>query len=71
MRPDGSEARYLTSEPEIHHGLPVWSPDGRYLAFQRFPLKELSARPSIWLMDVETEEIRELVTPGNRPTWLP
>jgi TolB protein len=71
MRPDGSEAHYLTAEPEIHHGLPAWSPDGRYLAFQRFPLKELSARPSIWLMDVETEEIRELVTPGNRPTWLP
>jgi TolB protein len=71
MRPDGSEARYLTAEPDIHHGLPAWSPDSRYLTFQRFPLKELSARPSIWLMDVETEEMRELVAPGNRPTWLP
>jgi Tol biopolymer transport system component len=71
MRPDSSEARYLTNEPDIHHGSPLWSPDGRYLAFQRFPLKEVNATPAIWLMDLETEESRELVAPGSRPTWLP
>jgi TolB protein len=71
MRPDGTEARYLTSDPEIHHGLPAWSPDGRYLTFQRFALKELGARPGIWLLEVQTGEMRELVTPGNRLAWLP
>lgn len=71
MRPDGSQARYLTSDPEIHHGLPAWSPDGRYLLYQRFPLKEVGTLPSVWLLDLETETARELVSVGNRPVWLP
>jgi TolB protein len=71
MRTDGSEARYLTNDTDIHHGLPTWSADGRFLAYQRFPLKEIGARPGVWILDVETGQTREVVTPGNRPTWLP
>jgi len=71
MRPDGSQARALTSNPEIHHSAPAWSPDGRYLAYQRFLLKELGAQPTLWLINIETGESRQLVSPGNRPTWLP
>lgn len=71
MRPDGSEARYLTNETEIHHGLPEWSPDSRYLLYQRYPLKELGAQPGVWLLDTQTERTREIITPGNRPSWLP
>jgi TolB protein len=71
MRADGSQARYLTAEPDIHHGLPAWSPDGRYLVFQRFHLKELGARPSIWRLEVETGQMQELVAAANRPVWLP
>jgi Tol biopolymer transport system component len=71
MRPDGSEAHYLTNDTSIHHGLPEWSPDGRYLLYQRFPLKELGAQPGVWLLDIETERAQEIITPGNRPTWLP
>jgi TolB protein len=71
MQPDGTYARALTSAPDVHHSFPLWSPDGRYLVFQRFLLKELAAQPSLWLINVETGESRELITPGNRPTWLP
>ena len=71
MRPDGSEAHYLTNNTEIHHGLPEWSPDSRYLLYQSYPLKELGAQPGIWLLDTQTERTQELITPGNRPTWLP
>lgn len=71
MRPDGSEARYLTNDTEINHGLPEWSPDSRYLLYHRFSLKELGAQPSIWLLDTQTERAQELIAPGNRPTWLP
>jgi TolB protein len=71
MRPDGTYARALTRDEEIHHGVPVWSPDGQFLAYQQLPLKDLGAQFGIWLVDVETGQIREVVTPGNRPTWLP
>jgi Tol biopolymer transport system component len=71
MRPDGREAHYLTNETDIHHGLPEWSPDSRYLLYQRYPLKELGAQPAVWLLDTQTGQSQELVAPGNRPTWLP
>jgi Tol biopolymer transport system component len=71
MRPDGSEAHYLTNDTNINHGLPQWSPDSRYLLYQRYSLKELGAQPSIWLLDIQTERAQELITSGNRPTWLP
>jgi TolB protein len=71
MRPDGSEARYLTNDTNINHGLPQWSPDSRYLLYHGFSLKELGAQPSIWLLDTQTERAQELITSGNRPTWLP
>jgi Tol biopolymer transport system component len=71
MHPDGSEAHYLTNDTDIHHGLPEWSPDSRYLLYQRYPLKELGAQPSMWLLDTQTGQNQELVAPGNRPTWLP
>ena len=71
MRPDGSEAQGLTNDTDIHHGLPAWSPDGRYLTFQRYPLKELGAEPAVWLLDIQTGQLRELVKPGSRAIWLP
>ncbi|GAB4457180.1 MAG: hypothetical protein Kow0031_38150 [Anaerolineae bacterium] len=71
MRPDGSQARYLTNDTNLHHGLPRWSPDGQWLVFQRFPLKEIDGANSLWLLNVESGETRPLVENGNRPTWLP
>jgi Tol biopolymer transport system component len=71
MQPDGSQTHYLTNQPEIHHGSPAWSLDGRYLLFQRYPLTEPDAQPGIWLLEVETGTLREVVTPGGQPAWLP
>ena len=50
---------------------PAWSPDGRCLLFQRYPLEKPNPRPGIWLLNVETGELQEVVTPGQWPTWLP
>jgi len=71
MRPDGSELYFLTDDAKVHHGPPAWSPDGRYLLFQRYPLTEPDAQPGIWLLEVETGTMREVVTPGSLPAWLP
>lgn len=71
MRADGSDARPLTVAPEFDHGQPVWSPDGRSLLYHRFPLKGPDITLSVWVMDVESGEAVELVSPGQRPLWLP
>jgi Tol biopolymer transport system component len=71
MHADGSQAHYLTDEPDVHHGPPTWSPDGNMLVFQRYSLKEPGAQPGIWLLELETGALQELITPGRQPTWLP
>jgi TolB protein len=71
MRPDGSEARQLTTETEADHGPPAWSPDGRTLLFQRYNLSAPLPQPSVWLLDVQTGEVREVVAKGGQPAWLP
>ncbi len=67
MRADGTEATPLTADPAYDHGPPVWSPDGRYLITRRFPLRGPEVVPSLWLLEVETGELRLLVEPGDFP----
>lgn len=71
MRSDGSQARALTNDPEIDHGPPVWSPDGKALLFHKFPLKGPEIVISVWMLDVASGEQRQVATPGQRPQWLP
>jgi Tol biopolymer transport system component len=71
IRPDGSQGRQLTHDLEVIHQAPLWSPDGRYLLFQQYRLKQPEAQSELWLLDVETEALRALVTPGHQPAWLP
>lgn len=71
MRPDGADARALTSDPTLTHGPPHWSPDGRELLFQRYVLTDASAATSIWRLDVETGELRLVAENGYLPMWLP
>jgi TolB protein len=71
MRPDGGEARALTADPaathEVTHGPPSWSPDGRYLLFQRYdPVTESS---SVWRLEVGTGEMTLLAEGGYLPAW--
>ncbi len=70
MRPDGSESRALTYDYSINYGPPKWSPDSRYLLFQRFDTDEPDSDPSIWLLDTETGQEKELVSSGMQPAWL-
>ncbi|GAB4474423.1 MAG: hypothetical protein Kow00124_14400 [Anaerolineae bacterium] len=71
MRPDGSEARPLTSGEGIIHGTPVWSPDGRYLLYHRYVLAEQWAQPTLVWMDLASGEETVLIKPGYWPAWLP
>lgn len=71
MRADGSEARAITDDPKIHHGEIAWSSDGRFLLYQQYNLEELYAKPTVWLVEIETGERTEIASPGTLPAWLP
>jgi Tol biopolymer transport system component len=71
MRPDGSEARPLVTDPEAHLGSLAWSPDGRSLVYQRFPLLQANARPGIWLVSPEGGDPLKLADQATLPGWLP
>jgi len=71
MRPDGSDARQLTTQERIIHGTPVWSPDGNYLLFRQYDLDELLCQGDIWVLQIETGEQWEVASPGSQPAWLP
>ncbi len=71
MRADGSDARPLTVDPANDYGAPVWSPDGRTLLYHRFPLKGPDIVIAVWMMAVTTGEQWPVVSPGQRPQWLP
>ena len=71
MRPDGSEARALTSDPALTHGPPRWSADGRSLLFQRYRLDDAAAATSVWRLDVATGETSLVAENAYLPAWLP
>lgn len=70
MRPGGSEARPLTSDPDSNFSNLTWSPDGQLLLVQRFAIGE-GSEPEIWLLEPATGELAPVAAPGIRPAWLP
>jgi dipeptidyl aminopeptidase/acylaminoacyl peptidase len=71
MRPDGSDARPLVTDPEAHLGSIAWSPDGSEIAYLRFPLMQADARPEIWWVSLDGRAPIKLVDNGTLPNWLP
>lgn len=69
IRADGSEAKALTDQPLIHHGVPSWSDDGRTILFQRYDTQDPAARPSIWLYELATGIMTEIAPTGFQPRW--
>jgi Tol biopolymer transport system component len=71
MDADGRLPVPLTDLPEAYHGSPVWSPDGRFLTYQRYLVGQPDAAPAIWIFDLASGTARQVVTPGLQPGWLP
>lgn len=71
MDSDGTAVLPLTGETDLHHTNYSWSPDGRYLLYQRYNLTELYAQPSVWLIDTETGQSNLVADPAFQPAWLP
>jgi serine/threonine protein kinase/Tol biopolymer transport system component len=69
---DSGGLRQITHERDLNVavGVPVWSPDGRSIAF-------VSSRGNqgltfgVWLVDSDGSNLRNLVNPGLGPAWSP
>jgi TolB protein len=71
MNADGSEARKLAQDA----GQPVWSPDGRKIAFEKNPGSAPRRQSDIYVMNADGSEQRNLTrTPRHKesqPVWSP
>jgi Tol biopolymer transport system component len=69
---ENGELRQITHErdPNVALGVPVWSPDGRAIAF-------VSSRGNqgwtfgVWLVDPDGSNLRNVANPGLGPAWSP
>ena len=69
---ESGQLRQVTHErdPSVAMGVPVWSPDGRAIAF-------VSSRGNqgltfgIWLVDPDGSNLRNVANPGLGPAWSP
>jgi serine/threonine protein kinase/Tol biopolymer transport system component len=63
------EARQITHEqdPDIVVGVPVWSPDGRHIAF--FSNRARQGSGGYWLVRPDGSGLRNLVAEGGWATW--
>lgn len=71
VTPDGRQAKQITDEPQFSHGALDWSPDGQWLALQRFDLLAQQTRPEVWLLRADGGEKRKLADDAILPAWLP
>ena len=69
---ESGQLRQVTHErdPNVAMGVPVWSPDGRAIAF-------VSSRGNqgltfgVWLVDPDGSNLRNVANPGLGPAWSP
>jgi TolB protein len=77
MNADGTAQRKLTRTP-YGEGWPAWSPDGRKIAFVRWPLirppRKWGRDEDVWVVNANGSSLRNLTrSPGRdtRPAWSP
>jgi Tol biopolymer transport system component len=66
----GAEPVQLTSDPNYEETFPQWSPDGNTIAFTRQPKESPNAK-TLWLMNVDGANPRQILEGNNLTRWLP
>ena len=55
----------LTTHPGVDHS-PAWSPDGRYIIYERW---DESGRLDIWLYNLKMKKTYPIATNAGEPSW--
>ena len=65
----------LVVDATYTHGAISWSPDGRQLLMQRYPMANnggnSDAQTSLWRYDIADKTLTQIATNGFLPQWLP
>lgn len=71
MDGDGGNQQRVTENVTLQFSRPLWLPDGERLLVQRFNIETPAEPPGIWLVDVGSGRLEEVVTPGFQAIPLP
>jgi TolB protein len=71
MNADGSAQKRLTNISTGDACGPVWSHDGKKIAFYQFALPNPSRNPAIWVMDPDGANLKKLTEHAISPSWSP
>jgi Tol biopolymer transport system component/predicted Ser/Thr protein kinase len=67
----GSPAVQLTSDPTYEDSFPRWSPDGRFIAFDRKRANDARAIEDLWLMAADGANPQKLIENACCAEWMP
>jgi TolB protein len=68
---DGTSEKRITKIGTGDSCGPVWSHDGKKIAFYSFALTHPSRNPAIWMMDPDGSNMKRLAEHGLEATWSP
>lgn len=68
---DGSGEKRITKITTGDSCGPVWSHDGKKIAFYSFALPHPSRNPAVWVMDTDGSNLKRIVEHGLSPSWSP
>jgi len=71
MRADGSNPRQMTDDPALTCSSLVWREDSGAIVYVRVNEADYTQASEIWLLDVETGDVQQIVMGGFEPNWLP
>jgi TolB protein len=71
MNVDGSDQKRITNIKTGDACGPVWSHDGKKIAFYAFAQTNPSRNPEIWVMDPDGSNQKRLTDHGLDPSWSP